>query len=85
MKTLALIILYCFFISAFCIAQTKEDHKIKIAENPQYYTISGRITDKSSGSPVPFVNVYISNLGKGAVSDTNGIYRSPDQNPAIMK
>ena len=81
MKTLALIILYCFFISAFCFSQTKEDHKIKIAENPQYYTISGRITDKSSGSPVPFVNVYISNLGKGAVSDTNGIYKITTSKP----
>ncbi|MGC1389614.1 MAG: carboxypeptidase-like regulatory domain-containing protein [Bacteroidales bacterium] len=74
MKTIYLIILRCIFISTVCVAQKKEDTNIKTVENPDYYTITGKITDNSSGRPVPYVNVYISSLGKGAISDTNGIY-----------
>jgi hypothetical protein len=56
-----------------CIAQ-KSDYINKAVQKPEFYTITGKITDKSSGSPLSYINVYIPGLATGAVSDINGIY-----------
>ena len=37
-----------------------------------FYKLKGQVTEKSSGDPLPFVNVYIPALSKGAVTDEKG-------------
>lgn len=49
------------------------------------YTLQGKITEKSSGQPIAFVNVYIPSLNKGTVSDTNGVYRISHINPGTFE
>ena len=38
------------------------------------HAISGTVTDANSGESIPGVNVYISDLSSGAVTDTDGKY-----------
>src|SRR5712672_1651353 len=38
-------------------------------------TLSGKITDKKTGEPIPGVTVYISDLKTGGVSDAKGTYK----------
>lgn len=38
------------------------------------YTVSGKITDAQTGSPIPGANVYIQALNTGAATDANGMY-----------
>src|SRR5690606_38395163 len=42
----------------------KEEHGAR----SYFYRLKGRVTEKSSGDPLPFVNVYIPALSKGAVT-----------------
>lgn len=43
----------------------------------QSVTLSGKLTDKSSGQPLPFVSIVVKETGKGTASDANGIYSIP--------
>ena len=37
--------------------------------------ISGRVTDASSGDPIPFCNIYINSTKEGTITDFEGNYR----------
>ncbi|HEX2393958.1 MAG TPA: carboxypeptidase-like regulatory domain-containing protein, partial [Bacteroidales bacterium] len=37
-------------------------------------TLTGKITDKNTGDPLPGVNIYLPDLKKGTISDTTGSY-----------
>ncbi len=56
-----LVILVCVFPGA-SYGQTQDDS----------YTISGKVTDASTGEPLPFCNIYFSQSLKGITSDVNG-------------
>jgi CarboxypepD_reg-like domain len=49
--------------------------KEKETSNSGSFQLYGKITDKSTGEPFPFVNIGIPSLGKSAISDTNGLYK----------
>ena len=85
MKIVKLIIIRYFFFSSLCFAQLKDDSKTKNVENTRYLSISGKITEKSSGKALPYVNIYISSLNVGAVSDTNGIYLISHIKPGVYE
>jgi hypothetical protein len=44
-------------------------------------TISGRVIDKSSGQPLPFSNVFISNTTLDSTTEINGNFTIYDQFP----
>jgi len=44
------------------------------AISAQSITLSGKLVDKSSGQPLPYVNIYVKETGKGTVADGNGVY-----------
>lgn len=41
----------------------------------QKTTVTGRVTEKSNGDPIPYANVIFRNSTVGAITDTNGIYK----------
>ena len=41
----------------------------------EFYALKGLVVEKSTGTPLPFVNVYMPGIGKGTISDSNGIYQ----------
>ena len=36
------------------------------------HAVSGRVTDKASGEPIPFATIYMPDLGRGVAADVNG-------------
>ena len=42
---------------------------------PCSFSISGQVTDKSTGAVLPFATIYLEDTGKGAVSDSAGFFR----------
>ena len=40
----------------------------------QHSVITGKVTDKADGKPVPFANVYFNNSQNGTTSNTSGLY-----------
>jgi len=40
-----------------------------------YHRLEGKIHDKSTDEPMPYVNVYIPQISKGTVTDENGYYK----------
>ena len=75
MKILKLVPGLFFFMSLICSAQKSDDHIDKTIQKPGFYTITGKITDRSTANPLSYINVYISGIATGAVSDINGIYK----------
>jgi len=69
MRYLILFIGCMQLVGMCCLAQNREKVPRTIA-----YNITGKITDKATGSPLPGVSVYISGINKGAVSDEKGVY-----------
>ncbi|MEL1232262.1 MAG: TonB-dependent receptor, partial [Candidatus Neomarinimicrobiota bacterium] len=47
---------------------------IKEKESISYYKISGRVIDKTTNSPIPHTNIFISNSSLGDISNHNGIF-----------
>ena len=43
----------------------------------QTVTLTGKLTDKSTNQPIPYVNVLVKETGKGVTSDLNGFYSLP--------
>ncbi len=41
----------------------------------QTYTITGKVTDASTGEPIPYANVYFKNLRKGTNTNFEGFYK----------
>ena len=74
MKVLKLVPGLCFFLSLICAAQRTDIQIDNTIQNHGFYTITGKITDKSTANPLSYINVYIPSMAKGAVSDINGIY-----------
>lgn len=50
-------------------------------ENPQQITVTGTITDASTGEPMPGVNVLVKGTATGALTDANGKYTLPVSDP----
>ncbi len=46
---------------------------ISMSLNAQDFTVSGRVT--SNGEALPFANIYIKSIDKGAATDENGFYK----------
>lgn len=57
-KTVSLILFACLFLPAMAIAQT----------------ISGTVTDKNTGEPIPSANLLIAELSRGTATDLDGNY-----------
>ncbi len=53
-------------VGAFCILSSQA--------MAQGLTLSGTVTDKSTGEPLPAVNIFVPSLNRGAVTDLNGRY-----------
>ena len=51
-----------------------EEDFVRIIEDPQQTQITGRITDASTGEPLPGVNIVIKGTVIGTLSDVNGNY-----------
>ena len=47
---------------------------IKEKELIPYYKVSGRVIDKTTNSPIPHTNVFISNSALGDISNHDGIF-----------
>ncbi len=47
--------------------------------------ISGKVTDKESGDPIPFANVFVEGTSRGAAADMNGNYTILDVSPGVYK
>lgn len=62
-------ILY-ILILLLCIGVTDDIY----AQSPCNYTLKGLVLDNDNGKPLEFVNVYIQEIGKGAVTDEKGNY-----------
>lgn len=45
--------------------------------------ISGKVTDKQTGQPIPFANIYVEGTSKGAAADENGDYSILDVSPGL--
>ena len=45
------------------------------AQNTCPYTLSGKVIDEHDGQALPYANIYIQELGIGAVSDEKGYYK----------
>lgn len=73
MKIFKLVAGLYFFLSLICAAQ-KNDRVENAIQKPYFYSVTGKITDKSSGSPLSYINIYIPGLATGAVSDSIGLY-----------
>jgi iron complex outermembrane receptor protein len=59
----------------FLACQTPLYYAYSIPSNPDKTTLSGKVTDKKTGEPLPGVTVYITDLKTGAVSDASGRYK----------
>ena len=59
---------------------------ISINSISQVTVVSGLITDKSTGDPLPFVSVVFEGIGIGSMSDTNGHYsiQTKKQSAAVL-
>ncbi|MCX6238713.1 MAG: TonB-dependent receptor [Bacteroidia bacterium] len=66
-----LVFIGCLQLCGICFAQNRE----KVTKANDFYTITGKITDKSTGKPLSTVSIYITGINKGAVSDANGLYQ----------
>jgi 5-hydroxyisourate hydrolase-like protein (transthyretin family) len=51
---------------------------------PTHGSISGVVLDEETGQPLPYVNVYISELRTGAVTDNDGYYRISKVLPGLQ-
>lgn len=51
----------------------------------QSVTLSGKLTDKSSGAPMPYVSILVQETGRGVTSDVNGLYSLPLEYTAEKK
>lgn len=60
-------ILRTLLVGAFCILSTSQ-------LMAQGLTLSGTVTDQSTGEPLPAVNIFIPQLSRGAVTDVDGNY-----------
>jgi hypothetical protein len=47
---------------------------ISYAQSPPLVKITGRVTDASTGEPLYFVNVFLSNTTLGCATDKNGVF-----------
>lgn len=76
MKKIFVSILLTIFIIPFCFSQEEQEPD---DENPTQ-TVSGRITDKDSGTPLWGASVVLvdSNQVVGCISDSSGYYKLPD-------
>ncbi len=61
------------FIITICVFSFMAFHA-NAQKNSMRYSLSGRITD-TSGAPLPGASVYIADLKKGSVADSNGNYK----------
>src|SRR6188508_284775 len=50
------------------------NEKKKLTSAARYFKLSGLIKDKVTGSPLPYVTIYIPGASKGAISDDQGMF-----------
>lgn len=49
--------------------------QLTFAQSPNLTKIYGRITDASTGEPIPYVNVFLNSTTIGSATDLNGYYK----------
>lgn len=59
--------------------------RISYAQSPQLAKITGRVTDASTGKPLYFVNVFLSNTTLGCATDKNGIFSIENVPPSTYE
>jgi iron complex outermembrane receptor protein len=57
---------------------------IRSNPNPGSVTLTGSVTDKSTGEPIPGAIIYIADLKTGTVTDSTGIYRLEDLPSSVV-
>ena len=67
-KPLLVFFLFSFFLAFSSLAE----------DNPSTGKIRGKVTDRESNAPIPFVSVYIEGLPIGGTTDENGEYEIMD-------
>lgn len=71
-KKIIMIIAAITFLTNVVIAEDPADLKSNKVDNSSRFTLSGKIYDKDTGTPIPFVTVGIPSLGIGTASNPDG-------------
>ena len=70
-----LILFFCTSSGQFAFSQNAYEPDFKKTSLPGNGSLSGKISDKTKGNPLPGASVYIPDLKLGAIADSNGHYQ----------